>query len=68
MRKEDNIMFDDFDTQVQADEISREELQYWDDLTHMCHNDWLIYPVDCDDGTSGDMICIPNFYKSMLDS
>lgn len=39
-------MFDDFDTQVQIDE-KVEEIHY---------TEYVAYPVDCDDGTKGDVI------------
>ena len=48
--------FDDFDTQVQIDEIVDETVYHY----------FAGYPVDCDDGTIGDVIyewvkSTPNF-------
>lgn len=49
-------MFDDFDTQQQVDEIMDEFVYHY----------FVEYPVDCDDGTTGDVILewvklTPNF-------
>jgi len=40
-------MFDDFDTQIQSDELIP---AFWNE-----------YDVDCDDGTIGDSIWAPKF-------
>lgn len=46
-------MFDDFDTQVQSDEIIPEE---YDDWVATLDSPWKAYEVDCDDGTQGDIV------------
>ena len=57
-------MFDDFDTQIQSDEIIPEE---YDDWVRFCagayevseQEKYDVYEVDCDDGTHGDVIYVP---------
>lgn len=46
--------FDDFDTQIQADELAWEQdfLAWY--ATQI--SPYKVYEVDCDDGTSGDLI------------
>ena len=51
--------FDDFDTQVQSDEITPENIEWEQDfLNWYCSqvSPWKVYEVDCDDGTHGDRI------------
>ena len=51
--------FDDFDTQIQSDEISSDELEWEREfLVWYCSqiSPWKVYEVDCDDGTHGDLV------------
>jgi hypothetical protein len=52
--------FDDFDIQVQSDEIIPEEfeadMRAMDRLVDWYFSPWDGYRVDCDDGTHGDVI------------
>lgn len=47
--------FDDFDTQRQCDEVSPNEEEYLVWLTTQ-NTSWVVYEVNCDDGTHGDLI------------
>ncbi len=58
------MKFDDFDTQVQSDEIVPEEYYDWIAYCAQAYEAsereaYDVYEVDCDDGTSGDVIYVP---------
>lgn len=56
------IRFDDFDTQIQSDEIyiRMKVGEYLESEAEIRDNFWDKYDVDCDDGTNGDEIYVPN--------
>ena len=52
-------LFDDFDTQRQCDEVSPEEIEWEEEFLAWFSSQispWMVYEVDCDDGTHGDLI------------
>ena len=56
-------MYDDFDTQIQSDEIIPEEYYDWLRYCAQAHEAsqqeaYECYEVDCDDGTQGDVIYV----------
>ena len=53
--------FDDFDTQIQIDEIylRMKTNEYFESESEGKDDFWEKYDVDCDDGTQGEAIYIP---------